>query len=68
MIRCEKCTAELTGNEIGLYRKIVHRSAESFLCIRCLAEKLNIPEADLHDMINRFRRAGCTLFAPIDNN
>ena len=62
MTLCEKCSAQLSGDEVGLYRKIVNRSAESFLCVHCLAEKMYETERDLKEIIERFRRAGCTLF------
>lgn len=67
MALCEKCSAQLSGDEVGLYRKIVNRSAESFLCLHCLAEKMCVPENDLKEMIERFRRAGCTLFDKFNN-
>ena len=60
---CEKCGKGLTHDEIGLYRKIVTRNAVSFLCVSCLAEKLSLPPKDLLEMIDRFKRAGCTLFS-----
>ncbi len=63
MIKCRKCSRELTRDEVGLYRKIVTREAESFLCISCLAEKFAVPEEDLREMVERFRKAGCQLFA-----
>ncbi len=63
MIKCRKCSQELTRDEVGLYRKIVAREAESFLCIPCLADKFAVPEKDLWEMVERFRRAGCQLFA-----
>ncbi len=62
MPRCTECEIELTRDEIGLYLKTVSRNAESFLCPACLAKKWNVPESDMRDMIERFRRAGCTLF------
>ena len=63
MIKCRNCKCELTRDDVGLYRKIVTREAESFLCIPCLAEKLAVAEEDLCEMVERFRKAGCQLFA-----
>ncbi|MBR6807964.1 MAG: hypothetical protein IKM46_06255 [Clostridia bacterium] len=65
MAVCEKCGAELTHDEVGLYRKIVLREAETFLCIPCLAEKFCVPEEDLRSMVERFKRAGCQLFSAV---
>ncbi len=62
MHRCTKCGKVLTRDEIGLHLKVVSRRAESFLCPACLAEKWDVPESEMRDMIERFRRAGCSLF------
>ena len=39
-----KCGKHLSFNEIGAYKKFVNRGSTSFLCIPCLAKKLDIPE------------------------
>lgn len=65
--KCLKCEKKLSFNEIGLYRKMVNRGAEEFLCISCLAEKFKISEDDLQKKIEYFRKSGCTLFSPMEN-
>ena len=62
MDRCTKCGAPLSRDEIGLHRKIVNRGATEFCCIRCLSDHFKVSEAELREMIERFREAGCTLF------
>ena len=63
MPTCSDCGRSLTGDEIGLYRKMVNRGAEKFLCISCLAIKLRCEETALHERIEYFRAQGCTLFS-----
>ena len=64
MERCGKCQKPLSMDEIGLHKKIVNREAEQFLCIDCLAEHFKTDREELFEMIERFRKAGCTLFSP----
>jgi hypothetical protein len=54
----------MTQDEIGLHKKIVNRGAVEFHCPACLSAHFHIPGEDLRNMIERFRRQGCTLFAP----
>ena len=63
MSRCENCQRELTGDETGLYRRLIWRGASTFLCIDCLSEKLGVSTELLRNKIEQFRRQGCTLFA-----
>ena len=62
MYKCMKCGRELTYDDIGLHKRLIDRTAAEFMCVGCLSEKFNIPETDLRAMIERFRKAGCTLF------
>lgn len=57
-----KCGKHLSFNEIGAYKKFVNRGSTSFLCIPCLAVKLDIPEEMIHMKIKDFIAQGCTLF------
>lgn len=59
---CRKCGTSLSTDEIGIYKKMVNRGADSFLCITCLANHFDCTESDLRDKIEYFRKNGCTLF------
>ncbi len=59
---CIQCGKNLSYNEIGAYKKFVNRGSQSFLCKKCLAEKLDISIKDIDEKIEQFKRQGCTLF------
>lgn len=59
---CMICGKELTYNEIGAYKKFVNRSSSEFMCLECLALKLQVPEKVLKNKIEEFRAQGCMLF------
>lgn len=60
--RCEKCGRVLTQDDIGFYKKMVNRGASSFWCIECVSTYFGLTTEKAHDMIERFRKQGCTLF------
>ena len=41
---CRTCGAPLHDDDIAIYRKLVYRGAEDFLCIQCLADYFNVPK------------------------
>ena len=59
---CRTCGKELSRDETGASRKLIGRATKDFYCLDCLAADFRIPRKDLEDMIERYRRAGCTLF------
>lgn len=59
---CIKCGKELMNMDIALYKKMINRGAERFMCIRCLAEYIGVTEDDLLMKAEHFRKMGCTLF------
>lgn len=59
---CKQCGRELTADEIALYRRIVDRGAEAYLCISCFARAYDVTEDLLLGKIRHFRAMGCTLF------
>jgi hypothetical protein len=62
-INCAYCDKEkLTKNEIGLNKKLIHPQIERMMCLRCVAEYLETTEDELKEMIERFKREGCSLF------
>lgn len=60
---CEDCGRPLTPDDAGMTKKLVNRGAERFLCIPCLARRLNVSEALVRKKLEEFRAAGCTLFS-----
>lgn len=63
VIDCAYCGKEnLSKNEIGLNKKLIHRQVERIMCMRCLAEYFEISEEDLNEKIEQFKLQGCALF------
>ena len=59
---CLKCGSELTGDEIGLYRKLINRAAKEYMCVPCMAEYFGVTEKLIREKIEYFKKSGCTLF------
>ncbi|HNW45968.1 MAG TPA: hypothetical protein PLB79_01155 [Thermotogota bacterium] len=53
---------DLTRDEVGLNIKLIGREQRNLLCMRCLAEHLEIAVEDLEERIQEFKDAGCELF------
>ncbi|MDY3088441.1 MAG: hypothetical protein SOW51_04410 [Oscillospiraceae bacterium] len=62
MSNCKKCGKELSGNDIGLTKKLINRGSTEFLCINCIAEKFDCSKELLEEKIKQFKESGCTLF------
>ncbi len=62
MSTCKKCGKELSGNDIGLTKKLINRGSTEFLCIDCIAEKFECTKELLEEKIRQFKESGCTLF------
>lgn len=58
-----KCARELTGDEIGLHKKMINRGATEYMCLTCLAKYYNCEESLLIQKMEQFRAQGCMLFA-----
>lgn len=62
-ISCAYCDEkELSKDDIGLNRKLIHRKIERMMCLTCLAAYFETTEGELKEMIERFKRQGCALF------
>lgn len=60
---CKKCGAALGQDDIAIYKKMVLRTADEFLCIDCLAEYFGVSRKAIEDKIRYFRESGtCALF------
>lgn len=64
MAKCMKCGREISGDEIGLHKKLINRGATEWMCITCLADFYKCTEDLLRDKMEQFREQGCMLFAP----
>jgi len=60
---CKECRAPLFDDDISIYRKLVNRGADEFLCIDCLALQLGCTREKIERLIQYYRESGeCTLF------
>ena len=62
MTQCFQCGRQLIADEIAVYRKMVNRSANRFLCKTCLAAYFGVEEDKIDKKIEQFKRIGCLLF------
>ena len=62
MENCIQCQKILERDEIAIYRRLIHREAEEYLCKECLAAFLGVPVAVIDSRIAYFKKIGCTLF------
>lgn len=62
MANCRECAKLLTSDEVAIYRRMIHREAEDYLCRECLAKFLGVPPAFIDERIAYFKRIGCVLF------
>lgn len=60
---CRRCARTLTADEIAVYKRMVNRGADTFLCAACLAAEFHVQESLIHEKIAHFRAMGCTLFS-----
>lgn len=60
---CKKCGTELKADDIAIFRKLIMRNAEEFLCIDCLSDHFRCSRKDIEELIDFYRKSGnCTLF------
>ena len=60
--RCINCGRVLTMDETGLYKKMISRMAEEFLCKECLACEIKCSTEYLEGKIAQFKAQRCLLF------
>lgn len=62
-INCAFCDKEkLSKNVIGLNKKLIHEQIEKMMCLNCLAAYFEATEEELKELIEKFKREGCSLF------
>ena len=60
---CKKCKKPLESDAIPIYKKLINRGAEEFLCIDCLAEYIGTTRAHIEGLIDYYTESGtCALF------
>lgn len=59
---CIECGKPVDFEAMALYRKLINRGAEDFMCKKCLASFLRVSVEALDRKVIEFRKAGCTLF------
>ncbi len=61
--KCIACLKEnLDKNTIGINKKLLGESVNTFYCIDCLADFLDTTVEELKDKIEEFKDEGCDLF------
>ncbi|MEY8356735.1 hypothetical protein AALB39_25760 [Lachnospiraceae bacterium 54-53] len=61
--RCISCGQDnLPRNTVGINKKLLGEHIESYYCMDCLAEYLDVTVEDLYDKIEEFKEDGCELF------
>ena len=60
---CFKCGKPLESDAIPIYKKMINRGAEEFMCIGCLADYVQIPRSAIESLIDYYTESGtCDLF------
>lgn len=62
MVKCSTCYEEADKNSIALCKKIFGKKTKKLLCIHCLSDYLELSEIELTEMIEDYKKQGCTLF------
>ena len=65
MALCMKCARELSGDEIGLHKKMINRGSTEFMCLTCHAKYYDCEEELLIKKMEQFRAQGCMLFSKL---
>ena len=65
---CKTCGKSIDTYDVGAYRKFVDKAAKEYDCRDCLANRLDWSREYLDKLILMYRRRGCMLFPPIDND
>ena len=62
-VDCISCGKSfLSKDEIGINKKLLGEDVESFYCLNCLADYLEVETQDILDKIEEFKAEGCKLF------
>lgn len=59
---CEECGKRLSRDDTAIYRRLVNRGAETFLCMDCLARYFGCSRELIETRADYYKSIGCTLF------
>lgn len=59
---CIVCKRKLKNDDIGFHKKVINRGATEHMCIDCVCKHFGMTREKADEMIERFRKSGCTLF------
>lgn len=60
---CIKCGRPLESDAIPIYKKLINRGAQEFMCIGCLAEHIGASREYIEKLIDYYTESGtCALF------
>ena len=60
---CFKCGKPLESDAIPIYKKMINRGAEEFMCSSCLADYVQMPRSAIESLIDYYTESGtCALF------
>jgi len=62
MALCKECGKPLKSDEVAIYRRLIYRDAEEYLCIECLSKSLKVDRRVIEEKIKYYKEIGCTLF------
>ena len=55
---CRECNSALLDDDIAIYRKLIYRGADEFLCIDCLGKQLGCTRDKIEQLIKYYRESG----------
>lgn len=62
MNHCIGCQKSVTGDEIGICKRLIRRDITEYMCVACLADYFKCRQEDIERRIEYFRKMGCGLF------
>jgi len=60
--QCLDCHVPLRKDEIAITRRMIGRGVTQYLCIKCLALRLQISPDAIKEKIKDYKALGCVLF------
>ncbi len=66
-MNCSSCGKPINTVDVGATRKFISKASERYSCRDCLAQKLGWSRTYLDELILMYRKRGCLLFPPMEN-